>query len=79
MAESLVQDWLAEFEELLEPSQLKSFFLQNEENHEITSAIFAVLGEPHRFPEVSVPCPCACYYIILLPGPARTIAPRPEQ
>lgn len=53
MAENLVQDWLTDFEEQLEPSQLKSFFLQNEENHEITSAIFAVLGEPHRFPEVS--------------------------
>lgn len=51
MAENIVQDWIAEFEQL-EPSQVKSYCVQNEENHEITSALFAVLGERDRFTEV---------------------------
>lgn len=51
MAEALVLDWLGEFEQL-EPSQLKSFIAQTEENHEITTALFAVLGERDRVTEV---------------------------
>lgn len=47
-----MQDWLAEFADL-EPAQVKSFCARNEENHEITTALFAVLGERDRFTEVS--------------------------
>lgn len=51
MAESLIVDWLAEFE-ALETSQMKSFCAQNDETPEITSALFAILGERDRFTEV---------------------------
>lgn len=49
---ALVNEWLSEYEQL-EPSQVKSYCVQNEDNHEITSALFAVLGERDRFTEVS--------------------------
>lgn len=50
---ALVNEWLTEYEQL-EPSQIKSYCVQNEDNHEITSALFAVLGERDRFTEVSI-------------------------
>lgn len=52
MAEALVQDWISEYESLQEPSQVKSFCAETEANHEITTALFAVLGERDRFTEV---------------------------
>lgn len=58
---ALVNEWLTEYEQL-EPSQVKSYCVQNEDNHEITSALFAVLGERDRFTEVSVMIPALMQY-----------------
>lgn len=62
MAESIVVDWLSDFE-VLDSTQMKSFCVENEENPEITSALFAILGERERFTEV------VYYYITRAPGP----------
>lgn len=51
MAESLVQDWLSDYENL-QSSEVRSFCIQNEQNYDISSALFTVLGERDKFSEV---------------------------
>lgn len=52
MAESIVADWLADYE-ALEPAELRTFAAQHEHNHEIAHALFTIIGERVKYPDVS--------------------------
>lgn len=52
MAESIVSDWLAEYE-ALEPTELQSFIADQENNHEVSSALFTIINERLKYPDVS--------------------------
>lgn len=52
MAESIVNDWLSDYA-LLESSEIRSFAAQHEHNHEVASALFTVLNERLKYPDVS--------------------------
>lgn len=55
MAESLVSDWLADYA-TLEKSEIRSFAAQHENNHDIASALYTILNERTKYPEVSNIC-----------------------
>lgn len=52
MAEAIVQDWLTDYSQL-EATELSSFAAQHENNHEVASALFSVLSERNKYPDVS--------------------------
>lgn len=52
MAESLVTDWLADYE-TLNPQEIRAFASQHEHNHEISSALFTIINERLKYPDVS--------------------------
>lgn len=52
MAESIVSDWLADYA-ALEPSEIRTFAAQHEHNHEISSALFTIINERLKYPDVS--------------------------
>lgn len=52
MAESIVSDWLAEYA-ALEPTELQTFIAEHENNHEVSSAIFSIINERLKYPDVS--------------------------
>lgn len=52
MAESIVSDWLSDYS-LLEPSEIRTFSAQHEHNHEVASALFTVLNERLKYPDVN--------------------------
>lgn len=52
MAESLVTDWLADYE-TLDPQEIRAFAAQHEHNHEISSALFTIINERLKYPDVS--------------------------
>lgn len=52
MAESIVTDWLTDFASL-EPTEIRAFAAQHEENHEISSALFTIISERIKYPDVS--------------------------
>lgn len=51
MAESIVSDWLSDYVNLQE-FELHTFAAQHENNHEVSSALFTVLNERHKYPDV---------------------------
>jgi hypothetical protein len=52
MAESIVTDWINDFN-ALEPEELKSFAALHTENHELSTSIHSVLNDRSKHPEVS--------------------------
>lgn len=52
MAESIVTDWLADYSSL-ETSEIRSFAAQHENYHEIASALYTILNEKNKYPDVS--------------------------
>lgn len=52
MAESIVNDWLADYA-ALEPSEIRTFAAQHEDNYEISSALFSIINERIKYPDVS--------------------------
>lgn len=53
MAESIVNDWLAEYA-ALDPTELQSFIADHENNHEVSSALFTIINERLKYPDVSL-------------------------
>lgn len=53
MAESIVTDWLADYA-ILEPSELRTFAAEHEHNHEISHALFTIINERLKYPDVSL-------------------------
>lgn len=53
MAESIVSDWLAEYA-ALEATELQSFIADHENNHEVSSALFTIINERLKYPDVSI-------------------------
>jgi hypothetical protein len=51
MAESIVTDWIADFNSL-EPQQLKSFAALHAENHELSTAIHTIFNDKSKHQEV---------------------------
>lgn len=52
MAESIVTDWLADYSSL-DTSEIRSFAAQHENYHEIASALYTILNEKNKYPDVS--------------------------
>lgn len=52
MAESIVTDWINDFN-ALEPEELKTFASLHTENHELSTAIHTVLNDRAKHTEVS--------------------------
>lgn len=52
MAESIVTDWLAEYASL-EPTEMQTFIAEHETNHEVASALFTIINERLKYPDVS--------------------------
>lgn len=52
MAESIISDWLADYA-ALEPAELRSFAAEHEHNHEVAQALFTIIGDRVKYPEVS--------------------------
>lgn len=69
MAESLVTDWLADYE-VLDPKEIRAFATQHEHNHEITSALFTIINERLKYPDVSRIWGFGPAYAIILIGGA---------
>lgn len=53
MAESIVSDWIADYGALTEQSEIRTFAAQHEHNHEIASALFTIVNERLKYPDVS--------------------------
>lgn len=53
MVESLVTDWVADYE-ALDPKEIRAFASQHEHNHEISSALFTIINERLKYPDVSL-------------------------
>lgn len=54
MAESIVSDWLAEYERIEDsPTEVQTFIAEHENNHEVSSAIFSIINERLKYPDVS--------------------------
>jgi hypothetical protein len=53
MAEAIVSDWLSDYA-ALEPGEIKSFAAQHEHNHDVSQALYSVLNEKSKYPEVSL-------------------------
>ncbi len=53
MAESIVMDWISDFN-ALEPEELKSFAALHTENHELSTAIHAILNDKSKHQEVII-------------------------
>lgn len=51
MAESIVSDWINDFNGL-EPQQLRSFAALHSENHELSTAIHTLLNDKSKHQEV---------------------------
>lgn len=51
MAHEIVSDWLQEYAKL-EKDELKSFAAQNENDHELSSALFTILSERNKYPDL---------------------------
>lgn len=51
MAESIVTDWLSDYTSL-QPFEIRSFASQHENNHEIAHALFTILNERLKYPDV---------------------------
>lgn len=52
MAESIVSDWLSDYTSI-EAFEIRSFASQHEHNHEIAHALFTILNERLKYPDVS--------------------------
>lgn len=52
MAESIVTDWLSDYASL-QQFEIRSFASQHEHNHEIAHALFTILNERLKYPDVS--------------------------
>lgn len=52
MAESIVSDWLSDYVNI-EVTELNSFIAQHENNHDVSKALFTILNERHKYPDVS--------------------------
>lgn len=55
MAESIVTDWLTDYASL-QPSEIRTFASQHENNHEISTSLFTILNERLKYPDVSKIC-----------------------
>ncbi|KAJ6644356.1 Hyccin, partial [Pseudolycoriella hygida] len=51
MAESIVSDWLSDYASL-QPFEIRSFASQHEHNHEIAHALFTILNERLKYPDL---------------------------
>jgi len=51
MAEAIVEDWLQEYNRL-EKEELNTFAASHENNHEVSVAVFTILSERSKYPEV---------------------------
>lgn len=51
MAESIVTDWLTDYA-ALESTEIRTFAAQHENNHEISSALFTIINERLKYPDV---------------------------
>lgn len=51
MAESIITDWVADYA-ALEPSELRTFAAEHEQDHEIAHALFTVINERSKYQEV---------------------------
>lgn len=61
MAESIVNDWLADYA-AIEPTEIRAFAAQHEHNHEISSALFTIINERLKYPDVSMPSANTQYF-----------------
>lgn len=52
MAESIVSDWISDYNSM-EPQQIKSFAALHVENHELSTAIHTLLHDKSKHQEVS--------------------------
>lgn len=52
MAESIVSDWLADYA-AIESTEIRAFAAQHENNHEVSSALFTIINERIKYPDVS--------------------------
>lgn len=52
MAESIVTDWVADYA-ALEKSEIRTFAAQHEHNHDISNALFTIINERLKYPDVS--------------------------
>lgn len=59
MAESIVTDWLSDYASL-QQFEIRSFASQHEHNHEIAHALFTILNERLKYPDVSIQCFRVC-------------------
>lgn len=55
MAEAIVSDWLADYA-ALQPAELRSFAAEHGHNHEIPQALFTIINERAKYPEVCIKC-----------------------
>lgn len=54
MAESIVSDWLNDYISIGE-TEIHSFAAQHENNHDVSKALFTVLNERHKYPDLLHP------------------------
>lgn len=52
MAESIVNDWVADYE-AMELPEIRTFIAQHEHNTDIPTALFTVIKERVKYPDVS--------------------------
>lgn len=51
MAESIVTDWLADYA-AIEKSEIRTFAAQHEHNHDISNALFTIINERLKYPDL---------------------------
>lgn len=51
MAEAIVQDWLSEYSSL-QSSEIEAFASMHENNQEVIEALYTVLNERFKYPDV---------------------------
>lgn len=72
MAESIVSDWLADYA-AIEKSEIRTFAAEHEHNHDISNALFTIINERLKYPDVSalvylfenIVIMCIIYYLFL--------------
>lgn len=62
MAESIISDWLSDYA-ALEPAGLRTFAAEHEHNHEVAQALFSIIGDRVKYPEV---CKLFIFYVYLI-------------
>lgn len=60
MAYTMVFEWMDEFDSLIE-SEIHTYAMQQEHNHEVILALYNILAEPQKYKSDNV-----CFVLILL-------------